>query len=76
MLKSVRLGMNKFNVVNFFVNPNNNLTTGCHTIPDSGFSLTDSPLSMSYCEGVTGRLGRAGRPLSAPLTVGMFDETR
>ena len=31
---------------------------------------------MSYCEGVTGRLGRAGRPLSAPLTAGMFDETR
>ena len=43
-----------------------------HTIADSGLSITDSPLSMSYCEGVTGRL----RPLSAPLTAAMFEETR
>ena len=76
MLKSVRLGMNNLNVVKFLCKSQLELTTACHTIADSGFSLTDSPLSMSYCEGVTGRLGRAGRPLSAPLTAGMFDEAR
>ena len=76
MLKSVRLGMNNLNVVKFLCKSQQQLTTASHTIADSGFSLTDSPLSMSYCEGVTGRLGRAGRPLSAPLTAGMFDEAR
>ena len=76
MLKSVKLGMNKFTVVKFLCKSQQQLTTGCHTIAESGFSITDCPLSLSYCEGVTGRLGRAGRPLSAPLTAGMFDETR
>ena len=51
---------------------------------DAGSALTDCPLSMSYCEGADAagsaslppRFTRGGRPVSAPLTQSMFDDSR
>ena len=54
-------------------------------ILDSGVSIADCPLSMSYCEGTDTtsscsgtplRFSRGGRPVSAPLTQSMFDDSR
>lgn len=50
------------------------------TISDgAGGSISECSLSMSYCEGaeapLTPRFTRGGRPVSAPLTSSMFDES-